>query len=416
MFLFPDYALAEEKKFQWSTRIAVSEQYDDNINLEEDDADHDWITSISPGLSLIALLEQTDVQLDYDLSYLDYARDQEDDEFRHHLTLSGFEGIRVSDRMTLDLDESLYISEDPVEADETVTSVRRTRNRYYRNTTRARLNYAFGEGDLLYIGGQHILLENEEPSVEDSQSYGAMAGIAHWFTIRHGLSADFSYDRGDFDRSEDFDSYDSTVTYTYRFSPATEASLSYRYDFFDYREEGELRGDYGVHSARMGLSHQFTERTSTSISGGYFVQDLETGDGDDDGFDGEVSVNHRLENGALTLGGSAGYRQQFVEAENLGFSKFYRASANFTYQLLERANVTLTGFYIKDDYQETTGDREDETWGGAATLDFLILRWLSANLSYEFRERDSTISDNDYTDNRVTLRLVAFYLSRPRPF
>ena len=407
---------AETKRFQWSTRVSLAEQFDDNINLEKDNRDHDWITSISPGLTLAILTEKTDIKLDYDLSFVYYARDDSNNDVRHSLILSGLKDIPIGEHLTLDLDESLQISEDPIEISEGITSVRHTRNRYYRNTAGGRINYLFGKESLLYAGFNHLLLENEDPSVEDSQTYRPIAGITYWFNVRHGLSLDLSYSRGEFDLSEDYEKHLAIATYTYRFSPRTQTSLSYTYDAFDYDGEGLVtREDYVVHSSSLGFTHQFTEKVSASISGGYWVRDLEQSN-DSDGFNGTASFIQRLERGSLTLSGSGGYRQQFVEAENLGFSKFYRTTAAFNYGLLEQLTATLSGFYSKDEFQETAVDRQDETWGGSAVLNCVLFRWLSASLSYDYRQRDSTISENDYTDNRLTLRFVAFYLSKPEPF
>ena len=417
-------AYAGPKRFQWSTRISVSETYDDNINLEKDNKEDDWITSITPGLTLTIMTEKTEVNLDYDLSFVSYARNEENNTVRHSLTLSGLKGIPIGEHLTLDLDESFQVSEDPIETSDYVTSVRRTRNRYYRNTAGGRINYLFGEEDSCYIGFHHILLKNDEPDVEDSQRYQSTAGINYWFNIHHGFSLDYSYirgefdesdARGEFDESDDYDEHTGSTTYTYRFSPKTQANLSYSYDSFDY--EG-TREDYVVHSSSLGFDHQFSEQVFGSISGGYYIQDREQSDNSDDeeGFTGTVSFSQRSEKGAFTLNGSTGYRQQFFEAENLGFSKYYQASATFSYQLLERFSTSLSGFYTRDDYKEAVPDREDDTWGGSAALNCLLFRWLSGSLSYQYRQMDSSIGTNDYVDNRVTLTLTASYLGKPRFF
>jgi len=414
-------AYAGPKRFQWSTRISVSETYDDNINLEKDNKEDDWITSITPGLTLTVMTEETEVNLDYDLSFVLYARNKDNNTVRHSLTLSGLKGIPIAEHLTLDLDESFQVSEDPIEISDYVTSERRSRERYYRNTAGGRINYHFGEGDFFYAGFHHILLENDDPSLEDSQHYRPMAGFTYWFDIRNGVSLDYSYTRGEFDVSEDFDQHRSSATYTHRFSPRTQTNLSYSYDSFDYEEIREdyvgIREDYVVHSSSLGLSHQLTEQVSGSISGGYYVQDREQSD-DTSGFIGNASLDgtFRFEKGAFTLNGSSGYRQQFFEAENLGFSKYYEASANFSYQLLERLSTTLSGFYTRDDYKEAVPDREDDTWGGSAALNCLLFHWLSGSLSYQYRQMDSSIGANDYIDNRVTLTLTASYLGKPRFF
>jgi len=403
---------AESKRFEWSTRISLSEEYDDNIFLASDNEEDDWITSVTPGLTLSVIMEETEVNLNYDLGFVWYATNNEYDEVRHSVTLDGLKGIPIAEHLTLDLDESFYISEDPVERSEDVTSVRRTRDRYYRNTFRGRINYLFGEEDALYGGAHHTLLENDAPDVEDSQSYGPIAGINYWFNIHHGFGLDYSYTRGDFDVSDDYDQNLGSITYTYRFSPKTRANLSYSYDSFDYKGPRE---DYVAHSSTLGLSRDFTGQMSGSISGGYYIQDREERDSRE-GFTGAVSFTQRAEKSTISLTGSAGYRQQFYEAENLGFSKFYAARATLGYQLLERLSTSLSGFYTRDEYQEIDADREDKTWGGGAAFNWLLLRWLSGSLGYQYRQRDSDNAFDEYTDNRVMLTLTAFHMGQPKPF
>ena len=416
--------------YQWSAGVGISQEYDNNINLEESGKEDDWITLIGPSLTLAIRTEETEVELAYDLRYANYIRNNENNTFRHFLNLSGLEGIHLSENVTLDLIENLEISEDPIEISGQVESTRRSRDRYYRNTAGAKINYHFGERDSFYTGFNHTLLINDDSDVADSQSYKPSAGIDYWFDIRNGISLDYSYTRGVIDGPEDFQEHYATTTYTHRFSPKTQADLTYTYDNFDYKTEGEVtvadgettleQRDYVVHTGRLGLSHKFTEYLSGMISGGYYRWDRDNGD-DESQFIGDAALNgsFRLERGIISLRSSTGYQQQFFEAENLGFTRYYRVSGNFTYQLLEKLTTTLSAFYWRDEYKETTTNRDDNTWGGMANLRHEFSRWLSLSVGYDYRERDSTDNDNDYRDNRFTINLdleKAFvYVSKPKP-
>jgi len=415
-------ASAEEKKFQWSTRLTVSEQYDDNVDLTPDKERDDWITRIGPGVTLTILTEKTPIKLDYDFAYTYYAQDTSDDRVAHTLTLTGLEGLPISEHLTLDLSDQLYISDDPVEQDTEVTSVRRGRAKYYRNTATGSLDYIFGREDSLDVGFQHLLLINDDPTVQDGQRYTPSAGITYWFNIHNGINLDFSYSRGLFDETEgaisdDYRQYMGRATYTYRFSPRTQTTLFYNIDSFDYDEEvSTIQENYVVQSASLGVGHQFTEHTSALVSAGFWLRDLDAGD-NDSGFLGTVNLTHALEKLTFNLDGSSGYDQQFLQAENLGFTRYYRASATLNYQPLEKLTAVLSGFYSRDEYRERViEDRDDDTWGGTAGLSYLLLPWLSTSLTYDYRQRDSTVSSEDYTDNRVTFSLVAFYLSEAKSF
>jgi hypothetical protein len=411
--LFSSDAFGEEAQFQWSARMSASEKYHSNIYLEEGDEKHDWITLVGPGLTLTLKTEETEASLDYDVRYAAYAQNDQNNSLRHSLTLSGLRDIPIAEHVTLDLDESLQVSEEPIEVSEDVTSERRTRDRYYRNTAGGRINYLFGERDFLYAGFHHILLENEAPSLEDSQRYRPIAGIVYWFDIRNGLSLDYSYTRGEFEVSEDFEQHLSSTRYTHRFSPKTASNLSYTYDSFDYDGAKE---DYVVHSSTLGFSHQVTKNVTGSVSGGYYVQDREISD-DTSGYIGDISLDgtFRFEKWTLALSGSSGYRQQFFEAENLGFSEYRRCSAMVGYRVLERLSCSLQGFYRWDNYVETVPEREDNTWGTNARLVYRVFDWLSASWGLAYREKDSTIDQKDYRNYSATFTLDFTYAGSPKP-
>jgi hypothetical protein len=422
----PGFALT--KQFQWTARVTASEQYDDNINLDRDNEENDWITAVGPGLSLVILTEEAEVRLDYDIAFVYYAEQSDNNTIRHALTLSGLKNMPVSDRMTLDLDNSFLVSEEPVEVSDQATSNRRSRERYYRNTFQGRVNYLFGPQDSLYLGFNHYLLINDDPDVEDSTLYGPTAGIAYWFSIRHGINLDFSYNWGDFEDSADFEQYHGDFAYIYQYSPLTRARLTYSYQVLNYDADsfeeridavdGTLvaRDDYAIHSANLGFDHNFTPNLSASLAGGYYYQDNERRD-DNSGFLGNGSITQAFQNGSFSLNATAGYRQQYLEAENLGFSEYYSVGTAVNYQLTEKLSVDLSGSYERDDYKETIfTNRIDERWTASLNLGYSLLSWLSASIDYRFREMDSTNNEDNYTSNVVTLRLVATYQSQPKPF
>jgi len=411
--LSPSDVFAVEKKFQWSTRITLSETYDDNINLDPHDKEDDWITTVGPGLTLAFLLEETEVRLSYDIYFSYYAKNNEDNDVRHSLTLTGLKGIPVAENVTLDLDESFTVSEEPVEvSQQTSSSTRRSRKRYYRNTAGARVNYLFGREDSLYVGFRHRLLINEDSDYEDSQEFQPGAGMAYWFTIRHGVSLDYEYTRAEFDASDDFDEHYGRFTFMYRFSPRVRTNIFYSYDSFDFKGTEE---DYEVHSGGAGFDLEVTENSSLSLSGGYYYRDRERSDSNE-GFSGSFLFSRTFARGSLDLKASTGYREQYIAAENLGFTEYYTASASLTYQLLERLTTNISGFFWRDEYKDVEPKRNDDTWQGLVGLNYRLLPWLSSSLSYQYRRVESNLRENDYTDNRVTLTFVAFYLSEPKPF
>jgi hypothetical protein len=407
-------ASAERFRFQWGARLSVSEEYDNNINLSSDNEDHDWITRLTPGLSISLFTEETEARLSYDFSLVQYARNDARSEGRHFLTLTGFQGIRVAEHVTLDLDTVLRISEDPFETSdptEDVTDVSNAQNRQYRTTLGGRMRYFYGPEDSIFAGFRYQMLLNEDSGVEDRREYYPSAGMEYWFSLRYGARLDYAYAKTDFDVSDNYDEHLGTASFLVRVNPKTEANLTYVYDNLDY--DG-ARLDYVVHTATVGLSHRLSEYTAASISGGYFVVVPEEGD-DRGRFTGALSLTHTTQRSEFTLNGDAGYRRQFFQTENLGLSLYGSVTLNFTYQFMERLSGSLTGAYFRDEYLETEEERTSDNWRGGAGLNWVLLRWLTGSLGYEYRQRDSNIAENDYKDHRVILSFTATHTGEPKP-
>jgi hypothetical protein len=400
--------------------------------LSPDNEQDDWITRVGPGLTLAVLLEHTTVRLNYDIRYVYYAKSTADNTISHSISLGGFRDIPIAERMTLDLNLGIRRSGDPFPFEEQITSVRRNRRPYWRYTAGGRVKYHFGEADFIYAGFDYTQLENDDSTVQDSRGYGPRGGFVYWFNIRNGISADVSYRKAELEVSSDYDALRSSGTYTYRFNPRTQANLTYGYDKVDYDEEN-LEGrvdleegtlifdrDFENHRFSLGLSHQFTPNISGGISAGYSVRKPKTGDST-----GEPTASASLgiisERSSFNLKAVTGPGFQSLQAQNLGYNIFTRVSADYTYLLAENLSTSLNAFYSYYDYKDTVSvlepeRRKDHLWSARASLGYLFLEWLSASLNYRYIQRESTIDQNDFVDNRVTLKLTAFHLSEPKPF
>ena len=60
---------------------------------------------------------------------------------------------------------------------------------------------------------------NEDPQYEDSQEHLLTPRLDFWFNIRHGISLEYGFDRGNFERAPDVDGHLGRARYTYRFAP-----------------------------------------------------------------------------------------------------------------------------------------------------------------------------------------------------
>lgn len=422
---------AQGAEFYWNTTFNLSEEYDDNIFLEENDKTDDFITLVSQDFTLGIRTQDLDVGVDFSIGYAYYKERGGSGDIRGDINLSGARDIPLSDRLFLTLDESFRVTEDPIEFGptediETATEVyssRRTRNRYYRNLFRGELAYRFGEEDDFYWGYRNTLLENSNKELQDSMIHNPYAGIRYWFAPpRHGMDIGFNYTMARFDDpvdpndprdTSDFDGWGANAAYYFRMRPETTWNLTYSYFTRDFDSPDDT--DYQVHNVSMGVSHQFTETFSGSAGFGWYWQNPEFGESTD-GPNANVGFSKQFENGTLSLQGSWGFREQYAEVENLGATEFRRVRATYGFQAAENLNISMGLGYYDNEYLDARFRQKDKTWYGNISMSCRLLERLTANLNYTHQDRRSGAIGGDYKVNRVMLKFSIPYQGRPRPF
>jgi len=123
-----------------------------------------------------------------------------------------------------------------------------------------------------------------------------------------------------------------------------------------------------------------------------------------DGFSFDAGLTQRTERTTYTLSVQGGYIETYFAAENLGFSRYYRAIGTISHRLVERLTLGVSGTLERAEY---TFDRKDWTWAVRGNGSYQIFRWLVLSLEALTRENDSNVDGADYYENRVSLRLSA---------
>ena len=420
IFLFlPVHSSFAQFHYELTPSISVSETYDDNIYLNSSDETSDYITEVTPGLSLNILSQNTQLELTYAPTFVRYDDEDENNTVRHSGTL--ILGHDLTQHLRFDLTDTYIFSEEPLEETEGIEAPRVTpdeRYTYQRNIGTASLRYLFGAENVLTVGYTHSLLDNEdvelsEPIIPDDGTIQTpFATLAYWFNVKNGLELDYEYVKAGFDRKDDFEPEDdytghgTGIRYLYRFTPHTTGSVGYDYTTRDF--DG-LEEDYEVHEGSAGFDHTFSPDLSVSLVGGYFVQKNDYSD-DETGATYEASLMKTFSRGSFTIGGSGGWDEAYLEAERRGFTRYWSANASIEYQILEPLMGYAGGSYRTD--EDDADDREWTTWRGNCGLTWDFLRWYALSLDYTYADRDDDVDTDDYTVNRVMLRLTASRLFR----
>jgi hypothetical protein len=226
--------------------------------------------------------------------------------------------------------------------------------------------------------------------------------LTYWFNIRNGMTLDYGFTLGDFERSPDFVGHTVTGRYTYRFNPRTSVFGEYTYLLRDFEPPSN---DYDVHRPSLGISHSFSPTLSGSAQAGYYWQNPERGSTTGGPFF-NASLTQRAEKTTYTLLLQGGYTEDYFTSENLGFTKYYRGVGTISRRLLERMTVGFTGTLERAEY---SSDRKDWTWGINGNVSYSLLKWLTLSLEGSHRDNNSNLDDFDYTEYRGIFRITASF-------
>ena len=165
-------ATSLEAAIELTPRLNAGVEYTDNFFLTNDnpgsEKESEWITTISPGLTLDITGRAAGLSINYDPVYNMYDKYSDRDYWSHAANLTGT--WQTTRHLSMEIVNDYLYTEDPI--DEEDLTIRRSRNPYTRNTTSARIDYLFGAENTAYVDGLYSFLENEDPAIDDSVRYG----------------------------------------------------------------------------------------------------------------------------------------------------------------------------------------------------------------------------------------------------
>jgi hypothetical protein len=288
------------------------------------------------------------------------------------------------------------------------TTVRKTRRIYTTNLASVDLNHQFGKYNSFFnIGYRYWFRDEDDPNLEDKESHTPSAGVTYWFSPEWGFDVNGSYNRGEFEVSDDVDIFRGSVGFLKRFGKHFNGFIRYSQTVVDYQGETE---DDTTYNPSLGFKYDIEKDISVIADVGYFYNDYEFRESES-GFNGNIRLIKLFEHGKLNLALLSGYDYSFFTTEDLGFNVFYEPSASLTYRLAKHVNSKIFAAYRKSDY--TDRDREDEKIRAGLGLTWKALYWMSIGVNYRFRIVDSTVETNDYDENSVNVRIT---LTPTQPF
>ncbi len=212
--------------FTLTPSIAIAEEYNDNVRLNNRSKDWDFITSLVPGIAVTA--ESTTYRLlgAYNFRADIYARDSSLNEAfdRHNLTVEGL--YRVNPALTLTLVEGFFASTDTNLVSS--QSVSTGRNASWSNSITPGVSYQL-----------------------DRQN--TLRSLFNYTVLRYSGSGNFDSDAFRFEPSFD-----------HIFSPRLTGTLGYKFGYFDIHDLGTAT----VHTPLVGVAYRFTPTLTAAVNGG----------------------------------------------------------------------------------------------------------------------------------------------------
>jgi len=408
--------------------ISVQEEYNSNIDLTPTNRREDYITTVSPGFRFSTLPrsevtrgqqaptaeQKFGMDLDFNAGFVFYAKEEDNNFTSLNGSLNTW--YLFNPKLSFRLRDYLIRSDEIREADFSATAIEgqalisRTTRRipYYRNVFEPSVEYRFGRENIFGINYRNNTYRIRSDLFEDSTENSINPRLTYWFNIRNGITLDYGFTLGDFERTPDFVGHAVTGRYTYRFNPRTSVFGEYTYLMRDFESPST---DYDVHRPSLGISHSFSPTLSGSVQAGYYWQNPERGS-TTDGFFYDVSLTQRAERTTYAISLQGGYAEDFFTAENLGFTKYYRGIGRISHQLFEKMTVGLFSSYewIKyyGDVVETP-NRIDRIWAVGGNAAYELFRWLTLSLDASYRENHSNFDTADYTEYRGIFRVTASF-------
>jgi hypothetical protein len=270
------------------------------------------------------------------------------------------------------------------------------------------MQYQFGRENTIALNYRNNVYNTQSRTSEDSMENYVNPRVTYWFDIRNGVSFEYGLTLGDFQRSPDLVGHMAMGRYTYRFNPRTSVFGEYTQLWRNFDPPGT---NYVIYRPSIGIEHAFSQALTGRAQLGYYWANPEKGSTVAKPFY-DILVTHRAQRTTYSLSFQGGYTEDFFDAENLGFTQYYRTLASVTHQLLQKMTVGLFSSYewIKSQGSAIEGGRQkDRIWAIGGNTSYRLFKWLTFSLEASHRENHSSIDNADYGEYRGILRITATY-------
>jgi hypothetical protein len=402
--------------------LVLSEEYTDNLFLDSQNEENDFITSAGLDLTGQILWRTAGIELRYNPAYEFYQENDDLNSWRHEASFYTWKQLQRSTRM--DLRDTYLRTNNPIDESTTIEQDgqpqgpaigpdrnRRGRNEYYTNVVEAHVNHQFGAADLIDVGYQYSILRDVDipPGTvsADNDIHMPIIMLAYDFSQRWGIELDSSYAIADYKERNDRNQYNGRLRLLYRFDRALSCYVNYRHTNVKFDQDTDE--DYSVYEPSVGIRYDFPDNARIEIGGGYYYQDFDTSE-DRKGFNvtSDISKTWVFPVWYTDISGSSGYIIDDIGVEDNGLDIYYQGRLEVGYNFAATLVGSVYGAYRYDKYPSEDPERVQKTAAAGAALNWQALHWMYFRLRYDVSDVSSDRAIDEYTENRamITIRLV----------
>ena len=238
------FCAAQAAQVNFLPELILSQTYSDNIFLDPENEEDDFITAVGVSLTGEVLWPTAGLELNYTPSYNWYAQNSEEDYWRHAARFTAWKEYRRNTRF--EFRNSFLYTQDPVDSSDVVDAddplsrpdIESDRNRrglniYYTNVSEARVSHRFGAEDQVFGGLRYLIRREVDSAAEDEDSdendiWEPFGGFAYWFNVRWGVEGNGVYSHRDFKDRNDREEYNGNARLIRRFNRHVDGFLDYR--------------------------------------------------------------------------------------------------------------------------------------------------------------------------------------------
>lgn len=448
-------------------RLSLGSNYDSNIYHTDKDRISEFNSSISPGLSLSSLGEDSKVDLSYDPEFIYNHRRgllasrhglslDTEKALSSHWKLSMTDDYLYNDSPFFEADTSLSVDRQFQRADpftqaeivrllfpeitwtpdlltvvlsemsrrysEAPFSVRKTvddllaggqgRQRYFTNNLSLASVYEFAADSQLTLGYRCNILDNRTGFISDKLANNPYIALTYRFNPQWRLEAGYDYQKANYDTSADSTTNHPRIQFDYNYSATDQIVAGFDYNDISHSDTSNdpniligNPGDSTMQTFSLGWNKALSQITSLNSSLDLSYDRRELG-GDERQLALNLGLDRKYDRGIISLSGGGTWADSNYSSSWSNLRRSWRVRSDATYQVSEDLSSMGKVSYERR-YEWYTGNKNtynDLDLGLGLTYKFA--RWFALSLNYNYKlfETDYALLDN-YNEHMIGLKL-----------